>query len=1171
MNVNLRKFILLFTACLFACPFARAAEQDNWYIAWEASVDGCQGVAYHVDSTTGVGQIYVTSTSSDDVKVYDLNGSLDRTITIASSRNNPFDLVLDEEGPIYIAEYYAVTCLENDGTFKWRTGKNASETNSGSSGSGDGEFNNAKGITIGQDGNLYVADYHNHRVQVLDKNGTFIRKFGEYGSAPGQLSNPTDVVSLPDGRIVVVHYLNNDLHHFLADGTFLKRGGSTGNATDGKYVTVGQDGTMFFRGRLFDSEGEQISYIGGIGTYARTCFTPEGDLIESYSNKLQLWKRAFRTKGLPERNVIAQPAIREVSQRAGTNIIDIDVEIIDADDDNATLGILAAIDGEFNNPNKWIIPQGWVDYSENQIGSPISTNVVHTFSWDVKQDWAEQTGSLEFEVFSQTGSRTKPIDVHYLTLPLGDGNLTISRSPIKDAEMVNYLKYLLVSGQGGLSLSAGKIVDGNGVALVEVSGSSLQATAEGRALFMDALGHRWAKLLEVTMAREAATPGTINQWEANRQIEPRDLPNQVNEYGFDVGSHGSRAWWVVKNSTLPRRDFNSTIFDNNGSENEYFGSVVAAGGPFIAAKAGDRKINLYKDPMVPRETWFKVSGGQTTAPFYQVSGFYVEEEISEANEWSEDVYGLSIDYNISHVGAGSLTNIDAFPQPGPNMFTFTVEANPGWRFVGFGFFEPDGSYTDSGGEFSYESDSSSIAFTANFEPIGDQGNAVDLSTYEFLPGHTYHFIDYGVSASHPFMIGEEYGDMDFVSVQGGPLNGTLGDVLTLSVPHDFDGNLSVFCTNHSNMEQELTVGEPAPNSTNDLSLNYVVQPADSGSSSSNGFGSSFDFDSSHVGDLLAVGAPEAWNKGQVYLYRLGEDSAEELARITASDGTSYDRFGSSVAMNVLGRANNSRLLVVGAYTDDPNGNQDAGSAYVFRRESNGTITELAKLTAPDGRAHDYFGSAVAVGGNHIAIGAYWADAERDGSSQGDAGKVYLYKVGQDGNVSYVETLTASYAHGGARFGYSLSISEGFLAVGQNRNGYDQNGHNGLGQKGSVCLYQLSDAQPARLTSFIQSPVPVSDGYFGYSVDLEGNRLVVGAKQEDAEAANDTGAAYLFEISEDGKPSLVERFTHPAGKASDQFGVSVGVSGRNIVVGADFFDLPNERWNAGQAIFYRETE
>jgi hypothetical protein len=544
MKIYTRFTLLLFS--LFGWVSSYAAEQDNWYIAWEVSVPGFRGVAYHVDQTSGVGQIYVaSSTSGDDVKVYDLNGSLNRTITIASTRLPPLDLVLDENGRIYIAEYYAVTCLANDGAFLWRTGKNASSSNYGTNGSGDGEFYGAYGITIGQDGNLYVAEYSNHRVQVLDKNGTFIRKFGESGSAPGQLSSPEDIASLPDGRIVVSD--NSYLNYFQPDGTFLKR------ETSGRVkVSVGPDGTMLSKGRLLDLEGVQITYISDLQNHPHTCFTTEGDLIESYSTKsasngqLRLWKRAFRTKGLPERNIIAQPAIRGVSQRAGTNIIDIDVEIIDADDSNVTLGILAAIDGEFDNPNKWIIPQAWVDYTEEKIGTPISTNQEHRLSWNVKQDWAEQTGSLQFEVLAQTGSRTKPIDVHYLTLPLNDGNLTISRSPIKDPEMVNYFKYLLVTGQSGIALQGGNIVDGNGVVLVERSGSTLLATVDGREHFIDALGHRWATLVEVSRAREAATSGTINKWAANRQVRPRGLPNQVNEYGFDTGEHGNRAWWVVK-------------------------------------------------------------------------------------------------------------------------------------------------------------------------------------------------------------------------------------------------------------------------------------------------------------------------------------------------------------------------------------------------------------------------------------------------------------------------------------------------------------------------------------------------------------------------------------------------------------------------------------------------
>ena len=150
---------------------------------------------------------------------------------------------------------------------------------------------------------------------------------------------------------------------------------------------------------------------------------------------------------------------------------------------------------------------------------------------------------------------------------------------------------------------------------------------------------------------------------------------------------------------------------------------------------------------------------------------------------------------------------------------------------------------------------------------------------------------------------------------------------------------------------------------------------------------------------------------------------------------------------------------MGADGDDPNGNREAGSAYVFRRESNGDITEITKLTAPDGRAYDDFGSAVAVDGNFIAIGAYSADVERDGSLQGYAGKVYLYKM-VDGNASYMETLTFEYPHY-AYFGSSLAISDGVLAVGSKNNSFNPDGsYTGNDYSGSVSLSNYrKTAQP----------------------------------------------------------------------------------------------------------------
>ena len=448
--------LALFLTLLLACTNGHAAEQDNWYLANEWSVSSAQGVAYYEDNVTGIGQIYVCngSASSAKISVYDLNGSLERHITIATSRNYANDLAIDENGTIYIGEYFAVTCLENDGTFKWRRGKNASISNPGTSGSGDGEFQDyAKGIEIGFDGNIYVADEYNNRIQVFDTNGNFVRKFSSNGTAPGQLYRPKDLAFLSNGTLVVGD--NYYLHYFQTDGTFIKR---VNASSARRFVSVFQDGTLLSNRHLRDADGNSLrsaSFIGGESS--RTCFTPEGEIIESHDNKIRIWKRAYRTKGLPVRNVIPQPTVRAITQRAGTNIIDLDFEIIDPDDANATVGILAAQNGAFDDTSKWILPQTWADGTGSKIGTPIATNQVHRVSWNVKPDWPDSTGTLKFEIICHDARRTSPVDLHFITLPLPDGNLTISRSPLKDSDFESYAKFLLTTGQAELNATSNEV------------------------------------------------------------------------------------------------------------------------------------------------------------------------------------------------------------------------------------------------------------------------------------------------------------------------------------------------------------------------------------------------------------------------------------------------------------------------------------------------------------------------------------------------------------------------------------------------------------------------------------------------------------------------------------------------------------------------------------------
>jgi hypothetical protein len=183
-------------------------------------------------------------------------------------------------------------------------------------------------------------------------------------------------------------------------------------------------------------------------------------------------------------------------------------------------------------------------------------------------------------------------------------------------------------------------------------------------------------------------------------------------------------------------------------------------------------------------------------------------------------------------------------------------------------------------------------------------------------------------------------------------------------------------------------------------------------SSGDWFGSELALD----GDVAVVSAPGADDLGEwtgaVYVYRYQRGDWVEEARLLASDGAAEDRFGSALALE-------GDRLVVGAFADDDLG-RDCGAVYIFQHEGS-TWIESAKLVPSDAQVADYFGCSVALEGSRIVVGA-------PAYSFFEGGAAYLFNY-RDGSWEQTTRLLSSDLEDDDELGGAVAISDGTIFIG----------------------------------------------------------------------------------------------------------------------------------------------
>lgn len=331
-------------------------------------------------------------------------------------------------------------------------------------------------------------------------------------------------------------------------------------------------------------------------------------------------------------------------------------------------------------------------------------------------------------------------------------------------------------------------------------------------------------------------------------------------------------------------------------------------------------------------------------------------------------------------------------------------------------------------------------------------------------------------------------------------------------------------------------------------------------------------------DTNGDGRNEA-NVGAAYIFEKnagGADNWGQVKKLVASDGSAGDRFGKAVAID-------GDTVVVGAYLESHDVNKDgsdeenAGAAYIFERNQGGAEAwgEVKKLVAGDGAAEDNFGSAVAISGGTVVIGAQLEshDGNQDGKQEETAGAAYVFERDQGGTNAWgeVNKLTAGDSASGDHFGASVAVSGDTVLVGAYLKNFDNT--DGL-DTGAAYLFgrNQNGADAWGQTSKLVASDSDAGDRFGLSVAMSGGFLIVGAYLENHDTNGDgseelnAGAAYIFEASQDGSWREVQKVTATDGAAGDNFAFSVAVSGHVVGVGVPLDDNAAGE-NAGMVYIY----
>lgn len=167
------------------------------------------------------GNLYVADGGARLIRVFDRDGKFLRDIGDEKQFDRLSSVAVNPEGTRVYAVDVGGVSSKNHRVRVYDGASGELLRDIGTRGNGNGEFNLPRDLAVGRNGDLYVVDSGNFRVQVFDRDGEYLRSFGKVGKQMGDFARPKEIATDNDGNLYVIDTAFGNFQIFNADGDLL--------------------------------------------------------------------------------------------------------------------------------------------------------------------------------------------------------------------------------------------------------------------------------------------------------------------------------------------------------------------------------------------------------------------------------------------------------------------------------------------------------------------------------------------------------------------------------------------------------------------------------------------------------------------------------------------------------------------------------------------------------------------------------------------------------------------------------------------------------------------------------------------------------------------------------------------------------------------------------------